>query len=208
MRISVSLAIIVLLSSLMPGRLMAQTLSDADDRLGRGDVIVSVDSDGTKKYMAGHVMINAPPAVVWPIMANPFEFREHISPRLKQVEVLIDRRDLSKLKMTLDCRPLPSIYYVVESKYTNNRVDFHSVGGMIKEFSGSWTIAPTGDGKRCVVTYRMFIDPGLPVPQWVIRQGIGIELPNVLKKLRGRVTEVFFGRSKPEPVTINAATSA
>lgn len=78
------------------------TSIDYQERLAHGEVIVGMKNEGDTKLVTGTVVINEPPDRVWPIMVNPFEFKGTISPRMKNVEVVVDKENLSVLKVTLD----------------------------------------------------------------------------------------------------------
>ncbi|CAM6000541.1 unnamed protein product [Sphagnum balticum] len=180
--------------------------NNLEERLERGEVIVGLKDEGPVKFVTGSVLINEPPEKVWPIMVNPFEFRGRISPRMKEVEVMKDSADVSVLKVTLDVIVIPHFTYVVESRYENSeRVDFHRIGGTLKDFKGYWAMNPAHNGTQTQLTYSMYIDPGFPVPQWIIREGVKSELPKTLLALRKRVNEVYEKSEKPVSHTILAA---
>ena len=103
---------------------------DFQKRLSQGEIIVGMKNDGAAKFVTGTVIINEPPERVWPIMVNPFEFKGKISPRMKTVDVLVDKANLSVLKVALDVSLLmPNFTYVVESNYENGqRITFHRIG--------------------------------------------------------------------------------
>jgi len=201
----VGFALVVL--SILP--LSARNLlapSNLEERLQRGEVVVGLRDDGGTKYVTGSVLIDAPPDKVWPIMVNPFEFRRHISPRMREVEVVKDQVNFSILKVTLDVILIPHFTYVVESTYDNGaRVDFKRIGGILKDFRGSWQMCPTRGGNQTELTYCMYVDPGFPVPQWIIREGVKGELPRTLMALRKRVAAVCARSERMESRTILAA---
>jgi len=183
--------------------------NNLEERLQRGEVVVGLRDEGGTKYVTGSVLIDEPPEKVWPIMTNPFEFRRHISPRMREVEVVKDQVNLSILKVTLDVVLIPHFTYTVESTYENNeRVDFKRVAGSLKDFRGSWQMCPMRNGSQTELTYCMYVDPGFPVPQWIIREGVKTELPRTLIALRKRVKAVCTRTEKMEPHTILAATVA
>jgi hypothetical protein len=177
------------------------------ERLERGEVVVGLKEVGSSKFVTGTVLIAEPPERVWPIMVNPFEFQGKISPRMKEVEVVTDQADLSVLKVTLDVILIPHFTYVVESKYENGaRVDFKRLGGVLKDFKGAWEVAPACGGTKTALTYSMYVDPGFPVPQWIVREGVKVELPRTLIALRKRVNGVCRNAEALEPHTILAAS--
>jgi Polyketide cyclase / dehydrase and lipid transport len=176
------------------------------ERLERGEVVVGLKDVGTTKFVTGSMLINEPPDRVWPIMVNPYEFLGKISPRMKNVEVVTDRANLSVLKVTLDVTLIPHFTYIVESRYENSaRIEFKRIGGVLKDFRGYWEMSPAGNGSRTQLTYSMYIDPGFPVPQWIIREGVKAELPRTLLALRKRVGAVCEKSAALEPHTILAA---
>jgi hypothetical protein len=179
-------------------------------RMSRGEVIVDQQDIGATKFVVAKILIDAPPEKVWPVLTNPFEFQGKISPRMKQVEVLTDRADLSVLRVTVN--PgffLPPFTYSVESRYEpDQRIDFRRVGGTLKDFKGYWTISPQSEGRKSEVTYGMYVDPGIPVPQWIIRAGVRDELPRTLTAMRERVQAVYTGHETLSTRTIAAAEHA
>lgn len=164
-----------------------------------GQVTVSHKKEGDIQYVVGKIRINQPPERVWPIMANPFEFEHKISPKFKTVEVVADHPDLTILKCRVDIGFfLPSIKYTVESKYQRQRkIVFRSIGGDLKDFRGAWELEPAAGGLQTDVTYSMYVQPGIPVPQWLVRQGIKIELPHTLTGLSERVNQIYAREDQP-----------
>ena len=77
--------------------------------------------------MTGTILINEPPERVWPIMVNPFEFQGEILPRMKTVEVMVDRSNLSILKVTLDMSFLFRISLMLLSPTTKTARRFCSI---------------------------------------------------------------------------------
>ena len=161
------------------------------------------------KFVVGRILINQPPAVVWTVLANPFEFQGKICPRMRSLEVIEDRPQSSVMKCTLNvCFFLPTITYVVESKYEpGEQVQFSRVGGTLKDFRGSWLLRPRDQGLSTEVLYCMFVDPGIAIPRWLIREGVKAELPRTLTALRKRVNEVCEGSVPLEARSIQAANA-
>ena len=162
-----------------------------EEQLKNGDVIVGMKDVGDTKYVTAQVLINAPPDQVWPVMVNPFEFQGKIAPRMKTVEVVADQNNRSVLKFTLNVMLIPNFTYTVESLYdSGEKIQFHSVGGMIKDFRGSWVMTPVDGGNQTELVYCMYIDPGFLLPQWMIREAVKNELPKTLIALRERILTI------------------
>jgi hypothetical protein len=59
--------------------------------------------------------------------------------------------------------------------------------GNIKDTSGSWQIAPWGDGKKSFVRYICFTDPGGSIPNWMKNMASKTAIPKVVQRVRERV---------------------
>jgi ribosome-associated toxin RatA of RatAB toxin-antitoxin module len=158
-------------------------------RLDAGEVVVHLEESNGIKFVAGKILIDESPTKVWPIMVNPFEYENKICPRLKTVQVFADEPARTVLGARIKVIfPIPDVCYVVESNYVaNQRVDFHRVSGSFRDFRGYWSLTPDKTGNKTVVTYAMHLDPGVPIPDWLVRQGVRMELPSVLSGLRTRI---------------------
>jgi hypothetical protein len=128
---------------------------------------------------------------------------------MKEVEMMVDKRDRSVMRVLMDVMLIPNFNYVVESHYENaERIEFHRVAGTLKDFKGSWEMLPVDNGLRTELTYSMYLDPGFFVPQWIIREGVKTELPRILGAVRQRVLAVSRAQEQPEAHTIAAASLA
>ncbi len=120
----------------------------------------------------------------------------------------MDRPDQTVMQCRVDMGFLPPIKYTVESKYENNRrILFRSTEGDLKDFRGMWEVEPSDGGKESLVTYSMYVQPGIPVPQWIVRQAIKSELPRTLKGLRDRVTQICSKTGLPAAARHIAASA-
>lgn len=162
-------------------------------------VTVTYNTDGRVQYVVAKLKIPYTVEQVWPVMANPYEFEQKISPRFHNDEVLLDTDSLSVMSCHVNTVAfLPPIRYTVQSKYEKRRrITFHSLSGDLKDFRGSWELDPADGGKSSLVTYSLFVQPNLPVPQWVVRHAVKAELPHVLKSLRERVRQLATHRDVP-----------
>lgn len=202
------LALFFTLSTLLPiGAANADKAATDAEKLAKGEVVVGLRNVGNLKYVTGTILLDHTPEQVWPVMVNPFEFKGKISPRMKTVEVMLDKADQSIMKVTLDMGFfMPNFSYTVDSKYMRNeRIDFKRLGGTLRDFSGSWEMKPAENGSKTELTYSMFIDPGFFVPQWIMREGVKVELPSTLTALRKRLDNVYEHQNALEPKTILAA---
>lgn len=167
-------------------------------RLNAGEVVVDLtEEDSTKtKFVAARILIDETPENVWQVLVNPFEFERKITPRMKSVQVLADEEKFSIISCTMDvCFLFPPITYTVASTYEPlKEVRFKRIGGTLRDFRGRWALIPVTE-KKTVVLYSMFVDPGIPIPRWLVREGVKMELPRTLQALRERIYEL---RARPE----------
>jgi len=184
-----------------------EALSSTPDkeRLKKGDIVIEVKESGTEKIVSGRILLDDSAEKIWPILANPYEFANGLYPRMRKIEILKNEKEHSRMSCTIDLgMVLPKIVATVDTDYVPaRRIDFHKVGGSLKSLSGGWTLTPQADGKT-EVAYWMNIDPGIPVPAWVVREGIKMELPNTLKAVRKRLNELH-NNAKPAPGHILAS---
>lgn len=182
------------------------------ERLERGEVLVGLKNIGEKKYVTGRVVISHPIDKVWPVMVNPYEFENNISPGMKNLEVLTDTAGCSVMKVTIKNNfpiPLPPISYTVKSHYSHKEdgsfIEFKRMNGTFRDFHGFWQAKSVNGGSKTEVLYSMYLDTGFYVPQWIVRKGVSGELPKTLNSLRDRVDEICSLTSKPLTRSISAA---
>lgn len=181
--------------------------ADTQIRLSNGEVVTELVEDADTKFVVSKILIDQPPDAVWPVLVNPFEFAGKICPRMRQCDVLQDQPELSVLQCSIAvCFLFPTITYTVESKYEPvNVVEFKRVSGYLRDFRGSWVLRPRKNGTSTEVLYSMFVDPGVPVPKWIVREAVKTELPRTLIGLRERVDEIANHHGNLEAKTIAAA---
>ncbi len=181
-------------------------------RLKDGEVIVESDDSGATRFVAARILIADTPEKVWRILTNPFEFQGKISPRMKEVEMLEDKAERSVMRCKVEVFPpiLSYVTYTVESEYKPcEQIVFKRIGGTLKDFKGSWVLTPRDGGRATEVKYSMFVDPGVPVPQWIVRKAVRMELPRTLTALRNRIkTGDTASGAQDQRSTLAAAVSA
>ncbi len=194
--------------AIAPPKVFATT-DDEYLKLKGGEVLTSFSEDGDKKFVTGRIMIDDAPEKVWKVMVNPFEFERKISPRMSKVEVIEDEESKTVLRCSMEIGFfIPSVTYMVESHYEKfSHVVFRRVGGMFKDFHGSWILIAHDNSTRTEIRYSMYIDTGMPVPKWLVREAVKMELPKTLTALRTRVFAISDRRKQNSTIakTILAA---
>jgi Polyketide cyclase / dehydrase and lipid transport len=176
------------------------------EKLAAGEVLVDCQEIGGVKYVVAREWLDERVENIWPILVNPYEFKGRICHRLKRVDMLTDLPNVSLMECTVGAIfPIPDFEYKVESHYTaRQKVEFHRISGSFKDFRGFWELEPTPNGKT-EITYSMHIDPGMPVPDWLVREAVRHELPNVLTGLRDRLNYLKLNAYAAEKHTVAAA---
>jgi hypothetical protein len=187
--------------------LVIAAVEELPTRVKESGVTVTYKKEGRIQYVVGKIRVPHSPDKVWPVLANPFEFEEKITPKFKTVRVLKDQPGIAVLECRVDFGFLmPTIKYTVESIYENGRrITFRSRAGDLKDFRGTWEVLPINGGKETEVVYSMYVEPGIPIPQWFIRQGLKFELPRTLNGLRTRIGQIYRGEDAPVRRRIAAA---
>lgn len=96
------------------------------------------------------------------------EFPLGIGNRNYQLDLAFDAATVDGMKV-----------YRSEWKYTGK--------GNITDTTGSWEVAPYGDGTRSFVRYTVFTDPGGSLPNWAKNKAASVALPKVVKRVQERV---------------------
>jgi ribosome-associated toxin RatA of RatAB toxin-antitoxin module len=161
-------------------------------RLARGEVLVRVgghDSDRKGRVLAA-ILINSPARQIWNIMIDCDRAPEFV-PGLRSCRVLDRHESMEIIEHRVKFSMLqPTVTYVFRALYQNlRRIDFIRVGGYFRELEGSWILEQI-NGRQTIVVYSVYLDPGFPVPQWLVRRILRGELPDFLLALRNRVSEL------------------
>ena len=81
---------------------------------------------------------------------------------------------------------LPTFEHVFRLDYTPyTRIDVHRVSGPIEHMEGSWWLLPQDNG-RILLVYQVAVDPGLPIPRFLVRATMKRDLPKIMMAVRER----------------------
>lgn len=183
-----------------------QMTAKEKQNLEKGQVVVGFTQKGSSRYVLGRIILDASPEQIWSVLANPYEFQNGIYSRMKDVQMLEDepRRSVMRCKIAIGL-VVPDIDAVVETEYQPmQRISFHRKEGSLKALDGGWKLTPHASGKT-EVSYWMSIDPGVPVPGWLVNEGVKSDLPKTLVALRKRLNSLRTAQSTLLSKTILAA---
>ncbi|MEM7147428.1 MAG: SRPBCC family protein [Verrucomicrobiota bacterium] len=161
--------------------------------LQTGEVVIIEEAqgkdDGPQHVVAG-ILIDAPVKIVWDAIADKEGAPEYVE-NLKSAKIVANHPEyqLIEQKMKLSFL-LPAFTYVVRHTPTpHSRVDFVRESGDLKHIEGYWRFIPVDNGKKTVLIYSLYVDPGMLIPQAIIRGSMKKSLPEVLMILQERCGE-------------------
>ena len=81
---------------------------------------------------------------------------------------------------------LPTFEHEFRLDYTPySRIDVNRVSGPIARMQGTWWLLPEDNG-RILLVYELALDPGMPIPRFLVRATLKRDLPKVIAAVRER----------------------
>ena len=81
---------------------------------------------------------------------------------------------------------LPTFEHEFRLDYTPySRIDVNRVSGPIAHLQGTWWLLPQDNG-RILLVYELELDPGMPIPRFLVRATLKRDLPKVISAVRER----------------------
>ncbi len=158
-------------------------------RLASGEVIVWQDpsDNGGKRRVHAAVLIDTTAAKIWGILMD-CEHTPEFVPGLLNCRYVQRGKDSDVLEQKLKRSwLLPVATYRFRARYEQfRRIDFTRISGDMREFVGSWVLEPADDGRRTLVEYSIYLDPGFLAPQWLVRKMLRKDLTELVSALRDR----------------------
>jgi hypothetical protein len=132
--------------------------------------------------------VDAPPTAIWQVLRaceiSP-EYVPNVVSCTKLEEVDGGRADLFVQRI----KPiffLPTFEHVFRLDYTPyTRIDVNRVSGPIEHMQGSWWLLPQDNG-RILLVYELALDPGMPIPRFLVRATLRRDLPKIVTAVRER----------------------
>lgn len=155
-----------------------------------GEIIVNADRGDRPLTVLVRIAaeIDAPPTAIWKILTAceiAPEYVPNVVSCRKLEEVDGGRADL----FVQTIKPiffLPTFEHVFRLDYTpHTRIDVHRVSGPIAYMEGSWWLLPQDNGSILLI-YDVAVDPGLPIPRFLVRATMKRDLPKIVQAVRER----------------------
>lgn len=134
------------------------------------------------------VEIDAPPEAIWAVL-KACEVAPEYVPNVqacRRLEELDGGRADLFVQIIKPIFFMPSFEHVFRLDYTPfSHIGVHRVSGPIETLDGGWWLLPQENGHTLLV-YELAIDPGMPVPRFMVRATLKRDLPQVLAAVRER----------------------
>ncbi len=132
--------------------------------------------------------IDAEPEAIWRILTacevSP-EYVPHVE-RCEQIETVDGGRGELFVQEVKPAFFLPSFEHVFRLDYEPyERIEVSRVSGPLNHMEGTWHLVEQDDGGTLVV-YSLAVDPGMPIPRFIVRARLRNDIPDVLKAVRRR----------------------
>jgi hypothetical protein len=184
-------AALLALCSIASGAAAQPTLDWLDrDRLAAREVLVQADR--SDRPLTVHIQlaveVDAPPQAIWDVLRACDVAPEYVPNvlRCRSLEEVDDGRGEVFVQTIKPIFFLPTFEHVFRLDYTPySRIDVSRVSGPIAHMQGTWWLLPQDNG-RILLVYELALDPGMPIPRFMVRATLKRDLPQVLAAVRDR----------------------
>lgn len=169
----------------------ALTPNDAS-KLESGNVIVRQLTPQSNKIKSteAKILIPSSPEKVWKILENQEGFPKFV-PMVKAIKVLEKTNDFQKIQVALKVSnflPLFKYTYVFDQSNKYKIIKFNRVNGCFRELNGNFELEPYQN--KTLLIYRINIDPGFFVPDFIYNNGLNKNIPDFLNSIRNEAEKL------------------
>jgi hypothetical protein len=134
------------------------------------------------------VEIDAPATAIWDVL-KACEIAPEYVPNVQSCAKL-EELDGGRAELFVQTiKPIffmPTFEHVFRLDYTPyTRIDVNRVSGPIAVMHGTWWLLPRDSG-HILLVYELALDPGMPIPRFLVRATLKRDLPKVLAAVRER----------------------
>ena len=132
--------------------------------------------------------VDAPATAIWDVL-KACEIAPEYVPNVqscKKLEELDGGRAELFVQTVKPVFFLPTFEHEFRLDYTPySRIDVNRVSGPIAHMQGTWWLLPEDNG-RILLVYELALDPGMPIPRFLVRATLKRDLPKVIAAVRER----------------------
>ncbi len=143
-------------------------------------------SDSSVPSDTAAILINAEPTKVWNVIDDKEAAADYIDGMLKS-EIIGQDGSHELIEQTMKIGFKKLTFVVRHISHAPGVVNFQRESGDLKLMDGYWKFLPVDNGRRCLVIYRLRLDPGLGIPKGIVKASLKTTLPNVLHSLKEEV---------------------
>ena len=171
---------------------VAQPDLDWLDRVALQAREVVVQTDRSDRPLTVNVRlaaeVDAPAAAIWDVL-RACEVAPEYVPNVvscRKVEEVDDGRGEIFVQTIKPIFFMPTFEHVFRLDYTPHaRIDVSRVSGPIEHMQGTWWLLLQDSG-RILLVYELELDPGMPIPRFMVRATLKRDLPKVIAAVRER----------------------
>lgn len=156
------------------------------DLLESGEVAVRTSKDDGVIFVDTAALIHASREDIWDVLTACEIAPQYVSNVLscESIEVLDDGRAELFVQTVKPLFFVPRFEHVFRLDYwPPDRIDVSRVSGPIDTMDGSWWLIPQPEGTVLLVN-SMSVDPGFPIPRFLLRASIRKELTTIMEAVR------------------------
>ena len=172
---------------------------EALERLAAGEVLTQATrSDEAGGAARMQILVHAPARAVWDVIIS-CELAFTFVDGLQACEVLEQTGDRALVHQVVKQGWLiPTYDFVFESlRQPYRSIEFRLVEGNLKLMQGRWAFDEGAGGT--LVDYEVLVQPGVPVPRFLVRRKINSGMPDLLSCIRG----LAGGSGSPEQARLD-----
>ncbi|OGH98351.1 MAG: hypothetical protein A2104_10125 [Candidatus Melainabacteria bacterium GWF2_32_7] len=159
-------------------------------KLKKGEVLsksLSKELKGNLKGAEAKIFIQAPPEKVWQVVNDQESLPKYVS-RFKKIKIIENKPNSQKVQVAIKfCPILPMFNYTIlfDTSEKYKRVKFNKIEGAFKKLYGAYELEPYQNGT--ILHYKIYLDPGFYIPEFVRTNGVSKDLPEILESIRSRI---------------------
>jgi hypothetical protein len=160
------------------------------DALAAREVLIQADRSDRPLTVGVRLAaeVDAPPQAIWDVLRACSAAPEYVPNVMscRALEEVDDGRGELFLQTVKPIFFMPTFEHVFRLDYTPySRIDVSRVSGPIAHMQGTWWLLPQDNG-RILLVYELELDPGMPIPRFMVRATLKRDLPKVVAAVRDR----------------------
>lgn len=151
--------------------------------IAQGEVVIHlVSEEGDKKCYEAYGAIDARPDEVMRFMKN-YPAKLGIFPHIEKISPSWNA-NLATVDITIKVVLTTISYRMHFLHYGDHFIEFEFVQGDVKDTKGFYKFFPYAKGKKTLMVYNVYSDPGIPLPDFIKELLTKSSMPDIFKAIR------------------------